>query len=656
MTAKSLEINKVIWEPDLSIVGDTNMQRFMEFASCEIATKLGNYDQLYQWSLSKPEEFWLIFSLYADVKFSNDQYQVLEHNEDMASARWFKGAKLNFAEHLLSGEDHQVVLVGVNERGKRQQFTRKELRLMTASLASEFKIMGVKEGDRVAALLPNCPEAIIAFLASATIGAVFSICSPDFGQQGALDRFSQIEPVILFGCDGYQYAGKKIDCLPTLEKVKLALPSVRKVILVSHFSTQITPNSPNDFVPIAPLLKPNRFTDHDFRKFDFDHPLVILYSSGTTGKPKCIVHGSGGTLLQHLKELLLHTDLSAKDTLFYFTTCGWMMWNWLVSGLATGAKIVLYDGSPNYPDISRLWKLVADEGVTVFGTSPKFLISSEKQDQNFPLMFNFAKLRTILSTGAPLAPQTFDWIMEIFNKSVQISSISGGTDIISCFALGNPLLPVYRGELQCIGLGMSVEVFNNQGERIECEAGELVCTKPFPSMPIGFWNDPEKIAFKEAYFSRFPGVWTHGDIAETSINNGLVIHGRSDAVLNPSGVRIGSAEIYNPVLNLFDIQDCVAIGQRWKGDIRIILFVALSEGICFDKLLQEKIRNAIRLNASPRHVPAIILEVSEIPRTYSGKVVELAVRAAVHNEPIDNIQAIANPKLLDQFRNRPELS
>ncbi len=643
----------IVWQPDSGQASGSQMHRFMRFVAKANKQEIVDYAQLYRWSIDSPEEFWRLLASFTGVKFSKEPDAVCVSSAEMPDTKWFVGASLNFAEHLLRGRHDQIVLVGDDELGRRAELTRGQLRSQVASLAAELRAIGVREGDRVAAMLPNCPAAVIAMLATTSIGAVFSSCSPDFGAAGVLDRFGQIEPVVLFACDGYSYAGKSFDCRAKVREVSGALPTLKQLIVVAFLQSEVDVEAIPGATDFDSLCM--QAVEPEYTSLPFDHPLVILYSSGTTGKPKCIVHGAGGTLLQHLKELVLHTDISAHDTLFYFTTCGWMMWNWLVSGLAAGAKIVLYDGSPVYPDESRLWRLAAEEGISVFGTSPKFLSACEKASLQIGQDFKLTNLRTILSTGSPLMPQSYDYVADQFNKKVQLSSISGGTDIISCFALGNPLLPVYRGELQCIGLGMAVDVFGADGTTTSDLAGELVCTQPFPSMPLGFWNDPDGKRYREAYFSEFPGAWAHGDMAELTARGGLVIHGRSDAVLNPGGVRIGTAELYNPVLAIDEIQDCVAVAQRWQGDIRIVLFVVLSDDADCDAELAKRIRNAVRSSASPRHVPAKILTVTEIPRTRSGKVVELAVRAVVHNEPVANLDAIANPDVLHEFQGRPEL-
>jgi acetoacetyl-CoA synthetase len=491
-------------------------------------------------------------------------------------------------------------------------------------------------------------------LATASVGATWTSCSPDFGIHGVLDRFGQVEPKVLFTADGYFYAGKTIDSLAPIAGVLAKLPSIRRVVVVPYVS---------DAPAIGALAHAQHFADYgrtgaalSFERLPFDHPLYVLYSSGTTGVPKCIVHGAGGTLLQHLKEHLLHADLKRGDRLFYFTTCGWMMWNWLASALAAEATLILYDGSPFHPGPGVLWEMAAEEGVTIFGTSPKYLAALEKERYCPREHHALTVLRTLISTGSPLAPEQYDFVAQAIGPDIQLTSISGGTDIVSCFALGNPLLPVYRGELQCRGLGMKVEVWNEDGQPVTGEKGELVCSAPFPSMPVGFWNDPDGSRYRAAYFERFPGVWHHGDYAMLTPRGGLVILGRSDAVLNPGGVRIGTAEIYRQVEQLEEVLDSVVVGQEFENDVRVVLFVRLREGLALDEALRDRIRRRIRANTTPRHVPARIVQVPEIPRTISGKVVELAVRETIHGRPVKNTDALANPAALQHFRNRPELA
>jgi acetoacetyl-CoA synthetase len=641
-----------IWTPSLFRIADANLTRFMAFAATRGAPS-ADYDALYRWSVEQPAAFWDALFEFADVVAERGG-AVLEHGGRMPGARWFPGTRLNFAENLLRGPDAEPALVFRSERGLRRELSWRQLRDEVARVAAGLRADGVGPGDRVAGFLPNLPETVIAMLAAASVGATWTSCSPDFGIQGVLDRFGQVEPVVLFTADGYFYAGKTIDSLRPIAEVLAQLPTVRRVVVVPYAS---------DAPDTGALPRAAAFAAYGragapaaFERLPFDHPLYVLYSSGTTGVPKCIVHGAGGTLLQHLKEHLLHTDVKPGDRLFYFTTCGWMMWNWLASGLAAGATLVLYDGSPFHPGPEALWDLAADEGVTIFGTSPKYLAALEKAGYRPREQHGLAMLRTLLSTGSPLAPEQYDFVAGAIGPDIQLASISGGTDIVSCFALGNPLLPVWRGELQCRGLGMQVEVWSEDGRPVTGEKGELVCAAPFPSMPVGFWNDPDGSRYRAAYFERFAGVWHHGDYALLTARGGLVILGRSDAVLNPGGVRIGTAEIYRQVEQLDEVLESVVVGQDAGHDVRVVLFVRLRDGLTLDDALRERIRRQIRANTTPRHVPAVILQVPEVPRTVSGKVVELAVRETIHGRPVRNTDALANPGALTHFRDRPELA
>ena len=641
-----------LWEPDPGRMRASHMWRFLEQNCGERGLPM-DYQSLYQWSIERPEEFWPAMLDYAGIQLSVLPDQVYKPGEEFSSGRWFPGARLNYAEQLLAHDNAHPALIFRDECGRRRELHRTELRRQVAQLANVLRQWGVKPGDRVAAVVPNCLEVVVICLAAASVGAIFSSCSADFGEAALVDRLLQIEPVVLFGCDGYHYAGKRIDCLTRLAAVFARLPSIRQLVVVPFLNDGLDTST----LPAAqhfPVLLQGEVT-LDFAQLPFDHPLFIVWSSGTTGKPKGIIHGAGGTLLQHLKEHLLHTDIRPGDRLFYFTTCGWMMWNWLLGSLAAGATAVLYDGSPFYPDARVLWRLAADEQVNVFGTSPAFLMASAKAGIKPGGELQLASLRTVLSTGAPLPAESFEYVRDAVSPKVQLCSISGGTDIISCFVLGNPVLPVWHGEIQGPGLGMAVEVYDSQGQAVRDQPGELVCTRPFPSQPLGFWNDVGGKHFHEAYFAHFPDVWAHGDLAEWTQSGGMVIHGRTDAVLNPGGVRIGTAELYGPVLSVAEVIDVIAVAQRYAGGERIVLAVVLQSGMQLDAPLSARIAEAIREQASPRHVPAIILQVGEIPRTLSGKPMELAVRAVINGESVQNLAALANPAALEQFRCRPEL-
>ena len=642
-----------IWTPSLFRIADANLTRFMTFAAARGADAQ-DYDALYRWSIGQPAAFWEALFDFAGVIAERAAGPVLEEAGRMPGARWFPGTRLNFAENLLRGPDADPALVFRNERGQRRELSWRQLRAEVARVTAGLRAEGIGPGHCVAGFLPNLPETAIAMLATASVGATWTSCSPDFGIHGVLDRFGQVEPAVLFTADGYYYAGKTIDSLAPIAGVLARLPSVRCVVVAPYVSERPAIDALPHAVGFAQFGR--RDAPLSFERLPFDHPLYVLYSSGTTGVPKCIVHGAGGTLLQHLKEHLLHTDLKPGDRLFFFTTCGWMMWNWLASALAAEATLVLYDGSPFHPGPSVLWEMAADEGVTIFGTSPKYLAALEKAGYRPRDRHALGVLRTMLSTGSPLAPEQFDFVADAIGPDIQLASITGGTDIVSCFALGNPLLPVYRGEIQCRGLGMQVEVWNDDGQPVTGVKGELVCSAPFPSMPVGFWNDPDGSRYRAAYFERFPGVWHHGDYAVLTERGGLVILGRSDAVLNPGGVRIGTAEIYRQVEQLGEVLDSVVVGQEFANDVRVVLFVRLREGLTLDDTLRDRIRRQIRANTTPRHVPAKIVQVPEIPRTISGKVVELAVRETIHGRPVKNTDALANPAALEHFRNRPELA
>jgi len=646
-----------LWRPSAERIADANLTRFMRCVTARTGTPLADYAATYAWSLAEPARFWTELARFADVRATWGEGPVIEHPGQMPGARFFPAAQLNFAENLLRFADDREALIFRNERGARRALSGRELRAEVARVAAGLIAAGVIAGDRVAGYLPNVPEATIAMLATASIGAVWSSCSPDFGVHGVLDRFGQIQPKVLFTADGYFYAGKTLDSLAPMAEVLEKLAAIERVVVIPYVTAEpelarlgTAAVRAAHWGEFGARGAPLRFTPQPF-----NHPLFILYSSGTTGVPKCIVHGAGGTLLQHQKEHLLHTDLKRGDRLFYFTTCGWMMWNWLMSALATGATLVLYDGSPFHPDPGVLWRMAAEERVTVFGTSAKYLASLEKSEFVPARAVDLGALRTVLSTGSPLLPDGFDFVYGSVKADLELASISGGTDIVSCFALGCPIRPVYRGEIQCRGLGMAVDIFDDNGHPVLGARGELVCTAPFPSMPIRFWNDPDGTRYRAAYFERFPGVWHHGDFAALTAHDGLVIYGRSDAVLNPGGVRIGTAEIYGAVEALPEIAESLAVGQDWQGDVRVILFVRLKPGVELTEELRREIRNTIRTQTTARHVPARIIAVPDIPRTLSGKPTELAVRNVIHGLPVKNVDALANPQALEHFRNLPDL-
>ncbi|TDF83971.1 acetoacetate--CoA ligase [Pseudomonas sp. H9] len=649
-------MNEVLWRPSEARIQASRMDAFRREVNRKHGLALADYEQLHRWSIDQRAAFWQTLADFFQVLWHQSATEALTEGLRMPDARWFSGATLNFAEHLLRRRDAQPAVITVREDGERQVLSHAELAEHVAGLQRSFQAAGIGVGDRVAAVMPNSWHTLVAMLACTSLGAIWSCSSPEFGTHGIIDRFGQIEPKLLMVCGGYQYAGKSIDQVDKINEVLAQLPSLEHLLVVPYCRAQTRTEAFHSTARIS--LWDSFYTPGgvpQFTPLPFNHPLYILYSSGTTGVPKCIVHSAGGVLLQHLKEHGLHNDLGADDVLFYYTTCGWMMWNWLVSGLAVGATLVLYDGSPFHPGPERLLGLIDSERINAFGTSAKYLTALEHAHFQPRLSHRLDSLKLLLSTGSPLSPESYDYVYREFKSDLCLASMSGGTDICSCFVIGNPLLPVRRGEIQCKSLGMAVEVWDDNGHALIGEKGELVCTRHFPAMPLGFWNDPQAERFHTAYFSQFPGVWAQGDYAEQTPEGGLLIHGRSDAVLNPGGVRIGTAEIYRQVDSIDEVLESVAIGQRWQNDVRVVLFVRLREGLALDEALQQRIRQVIRRNTSPRHVPAVIAAVSDIPRTISGKIVELAIRNVVHGEPVKNTDALANPEALEQFRDRPEL-
>jgi len=645
-----------MWTPSGERIATSNVARFMLYVRERYGVQVGpNYFSLHEWSVADPVHFWQAVWDFCGVVAGERGEGVLAEPQRFPGARWFPGARLNFAENLLRYRDERPALVSLLENGARRELSYAALYRQVSRLAASLRAEGVTAGDRVVGFLPNFEETVVAMLASASIGALWSSCSPDFGLDGVLDRFGQIRPKVLFAADGYYYNGKARDTLERVGGIARRIDSIERVVVVP-----LVVDRPDlTTVPDAMLYGDYLDTvaaEISFEQLPFEHPLYVMYSSGTTGVPKCIVHGAGGTLLQHLKEHQLAVDLSREDVFFYFTTCGWMMWNWLVSGLASGATLVLYDGSPFAGEGRALLDAIDTEGITVFGTSAKYIAALEKAGERPRRSHRLDSLHTILSTGSPLAHESFEYVYRDFKSDVCLSSISGGTDILSCFVGGTPILPVHAGEIQAPGLGMAVDIWDERGRSVRGEKGELVCTAPFPSCPVGFWNDPDGSRFHRAYFERFPGVWAHGDYGEITPRGGFIIHGRSDAVLNPGGVRIGTAEIYRQVERVEEVLESIVVGQQWQEDERVVLFVVLRDELTLTPGLEEKIRRCVREHTTPRHVPAKIVRVADIPRTISGKIVELAVRDVVHGRPVKNTDALANPEALELFRDLPELA
>jgi acetoacetyl-CoA synthetase len=648
-------MDQPLWSPSPDRIARTNLTRFIRFIRDRYNVDASGYDEVYQWSVGKPDDFWTAMWDFGEIRSATRGERVAMEPERMRpGAHFFPDARLNFAENVLRRTGGGPAIIFRNERGDATTWSHDDLTAQVAAFAAALRSLGIRPGDRVAGYVPNVPEVIAAALGAAAVGATWSSCSPDFGVQGVLDRFGQIEPRVLVAADGYFYGGKTFDSTQKLADVLDRLPTVEHTVVIPY-AGHAAPRTSRARTLWKDFIDPHRTAPVAFEALPFNHPLYILYSSGTTGIPKCIVHGAGGTLIQHLKEHQLLCDIRRDDRVFYFTTCGWMMWNWLVTVLASEATLLVYDGSPFHPGGHTLFDFADATGMTLFGTSAKFIDAIAKAGLRPRDTHRLETLRTMTSTGSPLSPESFEFVYNHVKRDIHLASISGGTDIISCFVGGNPLGPVWKGEIQARSLGMSVDVFDDQGRPLRGDKGELVCTKPFPSMPVSFWNDPDGRKYHAAYFERFPNVWTHGDYVAMTEHDGVIIFGRSDAVLNPGGVRIGTAEIYRQVEQLPEIVESLVIAQRWDNDDRVVLFVRLRDGETLDDPLRERIRRHVRDNTTPRHVPARIVQVTDIPRTKSGKIVELAVLEVVHNRVVKNREALANPDALEQFRNRDEL-
>lgn len=652
--AISIDIHP-LWQPDAKRIAASTLDQFRVQAEERAGRKFADYNSLHRWSVEDRADFWTLIWDFCEVVGERGDIALIDEGH-MREARFFPQARLNFAENLLRKKGNSEAIIFRGENKVERRLTWDDLHALVSKLQQFMLAEGVKAGDRIAGMMPNMPEAVALMLAASSIGAVWSSCSPDFGAQGVLDRFGQIEPKLFFACDGYWYNGKRIEVADKIAEVTAKLSGLKRSVIVTYLGeAEAVASQAANGITLDAALAPFAAKAVEFTRLPFDHPLYILFSSGTTGIPKCIVHRSGGVLLQHLKELRLHADIRDGDRFFYFTTCGWMMWNWLASGIATGATLLLYDGSPFYPDGNVLFDYAQAEGMTYFGTSAKFIDAIAKAGLKPGEAHDLSALRTISSTGSPLSPEGFAFVYEGIKSDVHLASISGGTDIVSCFVLGVPTEPVWQGEIQGAGLGMAVDVWDDDGKPVREQKGELVCTKAFPSMPLQFWNDPGDQKYLAAYFERFDNIWCHGDFAEWTGHDGIIIHGRSDATLNPGGVRIGTAEIYNQVEQMPEITEALCIGQDWDHDVRVVLFVRLAEGIALDDDLKARIKTKIRIGATPRHVPAKIVAVTDIPRTKSGKITELAVRDLVHGREVKNREALANPEALELYRDIADL-
>ena len=645
---------KMLWQPSEKRIKNSNMYFFMERINKKYNKNFENYNSLYKWSIENLEDFWAEMWDFAEIKASIKYDKVIDDSKKMPGAKWFQGAYLNFAENLLRFRNDNLALIFRGEDKIRKTLTYNQLYNETSKVAFSLKQAGIKPGDRVVGFMPNMPETIIAMLAAVSIGATWSSCSPDFGIKGVLDRFGQTKPKILFAADGYFFKGKPLSSLEKITGISKEIPSIKKIVIVPYTNENPDISKISNAVHYKDF-KANENQEIEFEQLPFDHPLYVMYSSGTTGLPKCMVQSAGGVLMHQIKELMLHTNLKQQDTIFYFTTCGWMMWNWLTASLATGATLILFDGNPFHPDPGALWQIAEDEKISIFGTSAGYIAALKNAEVKPINKFDLSSLKTILSTGSPLSKEDFEFIYKEIKKDVQLASISGGSDLNGCFALGNPMDPVYSGELQCRALGMKVMAFDDNGKSVTGQQGELVCATPFPSMPIYFWNDKDGSKYKSAYFEDYPGIWAHGDFIEITENQGVVIYGRSDTTLNPGGVRIGTAEIYRRIEQIKEIEDSLVVGQNWNNDIRVILFVKMVQDNELTNDIINKIKNDIKTNASPRHVPAKVIAVPDIPYTLNMKKVELAVKKIIHNKEVKNKDALKNPECLDFFSNMKEL-